>query len=134
MQVKAVFATALLCALTGASPILSGSSQVAARSPDRNVPITDKEMAELNASGAKVRSESTVAVRSPKKDEPITDEELKALEAAGLKVRDGEEHELITRDKVMNCGHLVSGKGGSNGHGKWVPVQAFANLANEFCM
>jgi hypothetical protein len=89
-------------------------------------------MAELKKAGA--RSVPAITTRSPKMNEPITDAEYKALQAAGLKVRAEDDHELITRDSTMNCGHLVSGKGGSNGHGKWVPVQAFANLANEFCM
>ena len=33
----------------------------------------------------------------------------------------------------MNCGHGKDGKGGSNGHGVWVPIDTFQNMVNTFC-
>ena len=64
-----------------------------------------------------------------KVNQPITDAEMAALQAGGLTTTGTK----VKRDKVMNCGHLVTGYGGSNGHGKWVPVADFADIAHEFC-
>lgn len=90
-----------------------------------NVPITDAEWSALQAGGLARRSPATV-------NQPITDSEWEALEAGGLSKR-ANDIAFAKRDSVMNCGHLVTGKGGSNGHGKWIPVAQFSDLANQFC-
>ncbi|KAI2633333.1 hypothetical protein GGS21DRAFT_129008 [Xylaria nigripes] len=87
-----------------------------------NVPISAEEMQRLKDAGLKARSSSI--------NVPITDAEMSALESAGLA---GRSVGLEARDKVMNCGHHVNGKGGSNGHGKWIPVNEFRKVADKFC-
>ncbi|XXH02556.1 hypothetical protein Hte_008933 [Hypoxylon texense] len=110
MYTKIFLIAALLSSLTAGNPV-----------PGKNQPITDKEWQALKAGGLKARGSVNV---------PISEAKMKALRDAGLAGRsDG----LAARDKVMNCGHLVSGSGGSNGHGKWIPVSQFGNVANEFC-
>ena len=91
-----------------------------------NAPITDVEWQALKDGGLKARGSSNA-------NEPITDAEWNALESGGLSKREDSPSELFRRDKTMNCGHLIKGNGGSNGHGKWVPVQQFADLADKFC-
>ncbi|KAI1366809.1 hypothetical protein F5Y08DRAFT_350703 [Xylaria arbuscula] len=116
-----------------------------------NQPITDAEMQALVDGGLKVRSPNPAEV-----NQPITDEEMQALIDGGLKVRSlakavnapitarelealnaggllNNTNSLAARDKVMNCGHLVTGSGGSDGHGKWIPVDKFQQQADEFC-
>ena len=69
-------------------------------------------------------------------NQPITDGEWAALNSGGLNKRIAEadsSNDLEARDSVMNCGHTVTGKGGSNGHGKWVPVSQFEGAAHTFC-
>ena len=93
----------------------------------QNAPITDAEWQALQEGGLKARgSDASV-------NQPISDAEYQALQDGGLTKRQDSPSELFKRDKVMNCGHLITGKGGSNGHGKWVPVQQFADLADTFC-
>lgn len=113
MYAKAFLIAALLSSLAVGNPV-----------PGKNRPITDKEWEALKSGGLKNRAPGgSVNV-------PITEAKMKALRDAGLAGRsDG----LAARDKVMNCGHLVSGIGGSDGHGKWIPVSQFRNVANEFC-
>ncbi|CAJ2506457.1 Uu.00g005870.m01.CDS01 [Anthostomella pinea] len=111
MYTKSILAAALLSTIVASSPMPA----------DVNVPITDAEMQALEAGGLKARGGSV--------NVPITDAEMAALEAGGLNSR----IDIQARDKVMNCGHLVTGKGGSNGHGKWVPVDQFGQLADTFC-
>jgi hypothetical protein len=113
MYTKAIFAATFLSVMAAANPVPG----------DVNVPISDAEWQALRDSGLKPRA--TV-------NQPISDAEWQALEDAGLKARD-DSSSLVTRDKVMNCGHLVTGKGGSNGHGKWIPVAEFADIADTFC-
>ncbi|KAK8029565.1 hypothetical protein PG993_010856 [Apiospora rasikravindrae] len=50
---------------------------------------------------------------------------LAALKSGGLKAHGN--GGLEARD------HKVNGKGGSNGHGKWIPVPQFSKVADEFC-
>ncbi|KAH9900214.1 hypothetical protein F4778DRAFT_792117 [Xylariomycetidae sp. FL2044] len=109
MHAQTLFFAALLAGLGSTDPL-----------PDKDVPITQAEWTALREGGLKARASVNV---------PITKDEMAALVAGGLKPRGG----LDARDKVMNCGHKVNGKGGSNGNGKWIPVQQFANVANEFC-
>ena len=92
---------------------------------DINVPITDAEYASLYDGGLERRHAANV-------NQPITPAEWENLESSGLGRRDGIDS-IIKRDKVMNCGHLVTGKGGSGGHGKWIPIAQFAQVADEFC-
>ena len=92
----------------------------------QNAPITDAEWQALKDGGLKARGSSSV-------NQPITDPAWQALESGGLSKREDSPNEIFRRDKTMNCGHLITGKGGSNGYGKWVPVQQFADLANKFC-
>ncbi|KAL9044321.1 MAG: hypothetical protein Q9214_002534 [Letrouitia sp. 1 TL-2023] len=92
---------------------------------DINVPITHAERSALYGGGLQRRGNAKV-------NKPITKAEWKALEAAGLDHKD-RRASLTKRDKVMNCGHLVTGYGGSNGHGKWIPVKDFSDVADEFC-
>ncbi|KAI1501828.1 hypothetical protein F5X99DRAFT_428071 [Biscogniauxia marginata] len=112
MYIKPFFAIALLSALVASTPT-PGTV---------NAPITDEELERLRESGLKVRSSSV--------NLPITDAEMRALENGGLA---GRSANLQARDKVMNCGHLITGKGGSNGHGKWIPVDQFIQVADSFC-
>ncbi|KAI1179825.1 hypothetical protein F4777DRAFT_401181 [Nemania sp. FL0916] len=113
MYTKFFVSAALLCSVASAVPAPASV----------NVPISDAEMQRLKDGGLKVRSPANVNV-------PITQAEMRALEDGGLAGRsDG----LQARDKVMNCGHLVTGKGGSNGHGKWIPVDQFGQVADTFC-
>ncbi|KAI1414300.1 hypothetical protein F5Y13DRAFT_188400 [Hypoxylon sp. FL1857] len=112
MYAKSFFAITLLSALVASTPV-PGSV---------NVAITPAQMAALENGGLKARG-SQVNV-------PITDAEMRSLEDGGLAGRsDG----LEARDKLMNCGHLVTGKGGSGGHGKWIPVDEFSQVAETFC-
>ena len=115
MHQKAVLLMALLPFLTSAIPAPA----------DVNVPITDVEWAALKDGGLDRRGAASV-------NQPITDAEWQALEAGGLDTRDNGVS-LAKRDKVMNCGHRVTGKGGSNGNGKWIPVAQFSDVADEFC-
>ncbi|GFF52467.1 hypothetical protein IFM61606_06423 [Aspergillus udagawae] len=94
----------------------------ASAEPGRNVPISDAEWEALTEAGLKRRADI---------NKPISDVEYAALEAGGLTTKGV--NELEARDHVMNCGHRVTGKGGSNGHGKWVPVAQFKTLARSFC-
>lgn len=112
------FTTAFLVALAAASPVPGNV----------NVPISDAEWTALRSDGLKAReAQSTV-------NQPISDAEWQALKDAGLKRRDnGDGSSIVARDNVMNCGPHVTGKGGSNGHGKWVPVARFTKLADNFC-
>ncbi|KAI0405235.1 hypothetical protein F4802DRAFT_189283 [Xylaria palmicola] len=112
MYTKLFLSVALLSALASSVPTPG----------DVNVPISDEELQRLRDAGLKARG--------PAVNVPITEAEMHALEDGGLSGRgDG----LRARDKVMNCGHLVSGKGGSDGHGKWIPVDQFSQVANQFC-
>ena len=91
-----------------------------------NVPITDAEWAALEESGLQRRGDAASI------NQPITALEWQNLEAGGFNSsEDGQS--LTKRDKVMNCGHTVTGDGGSGGHGKWIPVAQFSTVANEFC-
>lgn len=91
-----------------------------------DAPISDAEWQALRDGGLKVRSaQSTV-------NQAINDAEWQALEDGGLSRRE-DAASIFKRDKVMNCGHRITGKGGSNGHGKWIPVQQFSDLADKFC-
>lgn len=115
MQVKACLATILL------SNVLSINA------------------APWSVNGATTSSSLSKRGDSPSVNQPITDAEWENLKAAGLGKRStdtdtDESAALVARDYTMNCGHLVTGKGGSNGHGKWVPVYQFETLAREFCM
>ena len=91
-----------------------------------NQPISDTEWQALQDGGLKARSaQSTV-------NQPISDAEWRALQNGGLSKRE-DAGSIFKRDKVMSCGYLVTGKGGSNGHGKWIPVAQFSDLADTFC-
>jgi hypothetical protein len=90
-----------------------------------NVPITEEEWEALRANGLQRRDAANVNL-------PISTTEWQNLEAGGLFARD-QENAFTKRDKVMNCGHKVTGKGGSNGHGKWIPVGQFLQVAQRFC-
>ena len=91
-----------------------------------DVPISNAEWQALRDGGLKARSaQSTV-------NQPISDAEWQALQDGGLSKRE-DAASIFKRDKVMNCGHKVTGKGGSNGHGKWIPVQQFSDVADTFC-
>lgn len=114
MYAKSLLAAAFLATFVAAAPA-PGTV---------NAPITDIEWDALTSGGLKARSLTGVNV-------PITEEEMKALEVAGLKARS--EGSLVARDHKMNCGHKVTGKGGSNGHGKWIPVGEFTEVAETFC-
>ena len=105
-------AATLLAATVVANPV-----------PGQNVPITDTEWTALTNTGLDKRSPN-----SPKVNQPISDAEWATLNSVGLNRRD-----LDRRDKTMTCGHLRDGSGGSNGHGKWIPVSVFGDLAHEFC-
>lgn len=126
MQTKAIIIAALLYGLAGAAPTAG----------KKNTAITKEEYAKLRDNGLKVRDElPVITTRSAKKkNTPISKEEYAKLRDAGVKVRGESSHDLTVRDKTMNCGHLVTGSGGSNGHGKWIPVKQFAKAADEFCM
>lgn len=114
MYIKALLATFMLSSLALATPLPG----------DINVPITDTEWEALRAGGLKARSNV---------NQPITAPEWAALEGAGLTARNESSSQNVARDSVMNCGHHVTGKGGSNGHGKWVPVKEFVQMADTFC-
>ncbi|KAI1868477.1 uncharacterized protein JN550_006393 [Neoarthrinium moseri] len=134
MYSKTFFVAAVLSGLVVSGP-LPGSSELQSREPGKNVAITDAEWARLKGAGLKARESSALAGRTPasKHNVPITDDEYEALKAGGLMARDDNESGLQARDKVMNCGHLVTGEGGSNGHGKWIPVGAFGEAVSTFC-
>ncbi|KAL8949582.1 MAG: hypothetical protein Q9222_004318 [Ikaeria aurantiellina] len=93
--------------------------------------ITPAEWAALRSAG--------LVERSPKNaPKPITPAETQALKDAGLGRRNYEasieaREALEARDKTVTCGHLVTGIGGNEGHGVWIPVQDFADQADEFC-
>ncbi|KAK9783887.1 putative Ecp2 effector protein domain-containing protein [Seiridium cardinale] len=90
---------------------------------NQNVPITEEEMAALQAAGLNRRGNQNV---------PITEEEMSALNAAGLNSRDSKIEARYT-GKVMSCGKKVNGKDRVGGKGRWVPLDTFGNLAHEFC-
>ena len=113
--------TAILAALAFTAGILATPVPANVDSP-----ISDAEWQALRDGGLKVRSAQSSV------DQPISDAEWQALEDGGLSKRE-DAASLFKRDKVMNCGHLITGKGGSNGHGKWIPVQQFSDLADTFC-
>ncbi|KAI0379831.1 hypothetical protein F5Y04DRAFT_282307 [Hypomontagnella monticulosa] len=114
MYAKAIITAVLLSAFAAGTPFPA----------EVNQPITDAEMQALKDIGLKTRAPAGSL------NVPITEAEMKALRDAGLDSRsDG----LTPRDKKLNCGHKVNGKGGSNGHGKWIPVAQFSAVANEFC-
>ncbi len=92
-----------------------------------NQPITDAEWANLKSGGTLKPRSSTAKV-----NQPITDAEWANLKSGGLQTRN-EESSLVVRDNVLNCGHLVTGTGGNAGHGVWIPVAQFADVANTFC-
>lgn len=92
-----------------------------------NTPISDAEWASLRDGGLKPRNALPGTV-----NQPISDSEWQALRDGGLSRR-GDEVSLVARDKVMNCGHLITGKDGSDGHGKWIPVADFVEAADRFC-
>ncbi|KAI9712985.1 MAG: hypothetical protein M1812_006733 [Candelaria pacifica] len=71
---------------------------------------------------------------NPHVNQLISDAERTQLNKLGFEnFKKCSENTLTSCDKTMNCGHKVTGKGGSNGHGKWVPVADFETLAHEFC-
>ena len=122
MYGKILLTVTLLAGLVAANPMPQGKGKV-------NQPISDTEWDALRSGGLRARSAAKV-------NQPITDAEYQALNDGGLRRRNVSEEaasSLVARDSTMNCGHLVTGSGGSNGHGKWVPVQQFADLAAEFC-
>ena len=92
-----------------------------------DVPISDSEWQSLKEAGLRARSAQSNV------NQPITDAEWQALREAGLSKREDAASSIFRRDKTMNCGHKVTGKGGSNGHGKWVPVDKFVDQADTFC-
>ncbi|KAI1178005.1 hypothetical protein F4777DRAFT_540179 [Nemania sp. FL0916] len=114
MYTKTFLAVALSSLLVSGSPAPANI----------NKPITDAEMQALKEGGLKVRSLHKAV------NAPIKARELEALDAGGLL---NNTNSLAARDKVLNCGHLVTGSGGSNGHGKWIPVKKFQQQADEFC-
>ena len=116
MHTTTLLAAFFFSALTAASPVPA----------DVNVPISDAEWAALRDDGLDARGMQASV------NQPITDAEWAALDAEGLQRRDGDVS-LVPRDKILTCGHLVSGKGGSNGHGVWVPVSQFLDVADTFC-
>ena len=118
MHARLGLAASLLLAFASANPVPASV----------NAPISDAEWANLKEGGLKARNAQPAQV-----NQPISDAEWQALEDGGLRRRDGEANALVARDKVMNCGHKVNGKGGNNGHGVWIPVEQFAQVADEFC-
>ena len=113
--------TAILAVLTFTAGIFASPLPA-----DIDVPISDAEWQALKDGGLKVRNAQSSV------NQPISDAEWQALEDGGLSKRE-DAASLFKRDKVMNCGHLVTGKGGSNGHGKWIPVPQFGDVADTFC-
>ncbi|KAI2626992.1 hypothetical protein GGS26DRAFT_592612 [Hypomontagnella submonticulosa] len=116
MYAKSLLVAFLLSAFVTGNPM--------PKNPKKNQPITDAEWKALKEGGLKARAPKTSV------NVPITDAEMKALRDLGL---DTTSSGLMTRDYKMNCGHLVTGSGGSNGHGKWIPVKQFSQVAEEFC-
>ena len=118
MHTSMIFLGISLYSLTTASPVPA----------DVNVPITSAEWTNLGDGGLTRRdAQATV-------DQPITDAEWTALQDGGLSRRDeSAPSSLIARDSTITCGHLVTGKGGSGGHGKWNPVAEFSQMADRFC-
>ncbi|KAI1133835.1 hypothetical protein F5Y05DRAFT_276688, partial [Hypoxylon sp. FL0543] len=119
MHIKSFFTIALLSALVAGTPTPEPLGS--------DVPITDAEWEALRSGGLKARSKVNV---------PISDADMKALEAlrkSGTKRR-GEGLETRDSNYVMNCGHKLSGSGGSGGNGIWVPVNQFYPLVDSFCM
>ncbi|KAL8950647.1 MAG: hypothetical protein Q9222_003331 [Ikaeria aurantiellina] len=117
MYRKAVLLASLFSYLAVANPVPA----------DVNAPITDAEWSALKASGLQRRGDAATV------NQPISAAERANLEAAGLTPDSKKRDTLTKRDNVMSCGHLVTGKGGSGGHGKWIPVAQFATVADEFC-
>ena len=117
MQPISLLAVAILLRLSAGNPLPSNV----------NTPISDDEWASLRDSGLNSRDARPGTV-----NELISDDEWQALQDGGLSRRE-EEIALFGRDKVMNCGHTIKGKGGSNGHGAWVPVAEFVAAADQFC-
>ena len=89
-------------------------------------PISDAEWQALRDGGLKARNAQSSV------NQPISDAEWQALQDGGISKRE-DAASIFQRDKVMNCGYRVTGKGGSNGHGKWIPVQQFSDVADTFC-
>ncbi|KAL8709976.1 MAG: hypothetical protein Q9220_005427 [cf. Caloplaca sp. 1 TL-2023] len=116
MYRKSVLLVSLLSCLAIANPIPA----------DVNVPITDAEWSALAEGGLQRRGDATI-------NQPISAAEWANLDAGGLTPDSKKRDTLIKRDKVMNCGHLINGKGGSGGHGKWIPVSQFATVTEKFC-
>ncbi|KAL8794953.1 MAG: hypothetical protein Q9195_002535 [Heterodermia aff. obscurata] len=87
-----------------------------------NTPISEAEWASLRSGGLESRATRTNATIN----QPISSSEWQALQAGGLSGA------LVARDKVMNCGRLITGKGGSHGHGVWIPVGDFVEAAERF--
>ena len=119
MFCKTIIAASILAWLVIANPVPANVNQ----------PITDSEWDNLYSGGLQRRHGAKV-------NQPITDAEYQALSDGGFNRRNASDEtisSLVVRDKTMNCGHLVTGKSGSGGHGKWVPVQQFADLAEQFC-
>ena len=118
MQPISLFTLALLLRLSTANPLPANV----------NTPISDAEWASLRDGGLESRDAHPATVT-----QPISESEWKALQDGGLSRR-GDEVSLVARDKVMNCGHTIKGKGGSNVHGAWVPVAEFVGAVERFCM
>ena len=117
MHARAVFTTTCLIVGTLTNPLPA----------DVDVPISESEWQSLREGGLKTRSAQSSI------NQPITGVEWQALQQGGLSKREDAPASIFRRDKVMNCGHKVTGKGGSNGHGNWVPVDTFADQADTFC-
>lgn len=117
MQLSPLLTVAILLRLGTVNPLPSSV----------DTPISDAEWASLRDGGLRARD-----ARSANVNQPISESEWQALQDGGLDRRE-DKNALVPRDKVMNCGHKVTGKGGSNGHGIWVPVVEVAEAADQFC-
>lgn len=117
MHISSILAATTLLALSAANPVPATV----------NAPISDAEWDALRDAGLKTRDAQPATV-----NQPISDDEWQALKDGGL-TRRSDSSTLIARDKTLNCGHRVNGKGGSNGHGKWIPVAQFVEAADRFC-
>lgn len=117
MQLSSLLTVAILLSLSTANPLPSSV----------NTPISDAEWSSLRDGGLGSRDAGPGTL-----NQPISESEWQALQDGGLSRRENKKV-LVARDKVMNCGHLITGKGGSDGHGKWVPVADFVEAADRFC-
>jgi hypothetical protein len=124
-----ILGVALLSSLATGLPWPPVRCNVTARDSQNNVPVTDAETAALQASGLSTRSVH-LETRDSNNNVPITDAEMAALRASGLSTRSDE---LEARDHVQSCGQLVAKSGNHWKQGVWIPVQEFANMAQEFC-